>query len=127
MTTPSQQTDPTALHTAEGDLRLFFVNLIKAGLDSTNEAAVARWRGEAMALRDGLRSRLVGLTDEAVHLDALWVQARGQAQEDALVRAEETVKPILQAKCLFTLPELMAPDFSFDAAAARIRISAATG
>lgn len=120
----SQQTDPAALH---ADLRRFLADLIKAGLVSTDETAVARWRADATSLHEGLRNCLGGLTDDAVHLDALWVQARGDAQEDVLVRAEETVKPILQAKCLFTLAELMAPDFSFDGAAARIRMSAATG
>ena len=80
-----------------------------------------------MTLREGLRNHLALLTDQAVHLDALWVQARQEAQNDMLVWAEENVKPILQAKCLFTLPELLAPDFNFEAAAARIRISTATG
>ena len=124
---PSQYIDQTALHAAQDDLRRFLVDLIKAGLVSINEAAVARWREDAMTLREGLRNRLALLTDQAVHLDALWVQARQEAQNDALVRAEENVKPILQSKCLFTLPELLAPDFSFEAAAARIRISTATG
>jgi len=124
---PSEYIDQTALHAAQEDLRRFLVDLIKAGLVSIDEAAVASWREEAMTLRETMRSRLALLTDQAVHLDALWVQARQEAQNDALVRAEENVKPILQSKCLFTLPELMAADFSFDAAAARIRISTASG
>lgn len=124
---PNDDLEKTALRAAQADLRRFLVDLIKAALVSIDEAAVTRWREDAMTLREGLRSRLALLADHAVHLDALWVQARHEAQNDGLVRAEENVKPILQSKCLFTLPELMAPDFSFEAAAARIRISTATG
>ena len=100
---PSEYTNVTALHAAQNDLRRFLVNLIKAGLVSVDEAAVARWRADAMTLHEGLRNRLALLTDETVHLDTLWVQARAEAQNDDLVRAEETMKPVLQAQCLFTL------------------------
>jgi hypothetical protein len=124
---PSEYIDQPALHAAQDDLRRFLTDLIKAGLVYTQEAALARWREDALKRREELTGRLASLTDEEVHLDVLWVQARQEAQNDDLVRAEGSMKPILQAKCLFTLPELLAPDFSFEAAAARIRISTATG
>ena len=114
-------------HAAQDDLRRMLADLIKAGLVSTDEAAVAHWREEALRLHDGLIERLDSLGDVDIHLDALWAQARQEAQDDLLVQAEENVKPVLQAQCLFTLPELTAPNFSFEAAAARIRMSAATG
>ena len=53
--------------------------------------------------------------------------SRGEAQGDPLVQSEVTMKPVLPPKCLFSLPELAAADFSFLAAAARVRVSTATG
>ena len=116
-----------ALHAVRHDLQRMLTDLIKAGLVSTHEPAVARWREDALNLRESLRDCLASLTDTDVYLDALWVKARQDAQNDPLVQAEENMKPILQAQCLFTLPELMAPDLNFEAVAARIRISTATG
>jgi hypothetical protein len=103
------------------------VNLIKAGLASTDEAAVDGWRRAAMNVQEELRGRLAALTDEEVDLDVVWNQARREAQGDPLVQSEETMKPVLPPKCLFSLPELAAADFSFLAAAARVRVSTATG
>jgi hypothetical protein len=115
------------LRSAQDDLRRMLVDLIKAGLVSTDEKAVSRWRAEAVNLHEELRTRLATLTDEDVHLDAIWNQARQEALSDPLVQTEESMNPILPPKCLFTLSELMASDFNFIAAAARIRISTATG
>lgn len=92
---PNDYIDTTALQTVQDDLRRMLTDLIKAGLVSTNEASVSRWREDAMMIHGGLRSRLALLTNHAVHLDALWVQARQEAQKDELVQAEENVKPIL--------------------------------
>jgi len=115
------------LRSAQDDLRRMLVDLIKAGLVSTDEKAVSRWRAEAVNLHEELRTRLATLTDEDVHLDAIWNQARQKALSDPLVQTEESMNPILPSMCLFTLSELMASDFNFIAAAARIRISTATG
>jgi hypothetical protein len=115
------------LRAVQNDLRRLLVDMIKAGLVSTDRDAVSRWHTEAVNLHEELRTRLAAFTDEDVHLDAIWIQARHEAQSDPFVQAEENMKPILQQKCLFTLSELMAPDFNFVAAAARIRISTATG
>jgi len=115
------------LRSVQDDLRRMLVDLIKAGLVSTDEKAVSRWRAEAVNLHEELRTRLATLTDEDVHLDAIWNQARQKALSDPLVQTEESMNPILPPKCLITLSELMASDFNFIAAAARIRISTATG
>jgi hypothetical protein len=115
------------LHAVQADLRCFLADLIKAGLVSTNEEAVHRWHAQAMNLHEDLRLRLAAFTDEEVRLDALWNRAHQEAQSDPLVQAEENMKPILSAKCLFALQELAAPDFSFVAAAARVRTSTPTG
>ena len=117
----------TDLRSAQDDLRRMLVDLIKAGLVSTDEKAVSCWRAEAVNLHEELRTRLATLTDEDVHLDAIWNQARQKALSDPLVQTEESMNPILPSMCLFTLSELMASDFNFIAAAARIRISTATG
>ena len=111
----------------QAELRRMLADLIKAGLVSTNEDAVRRWQADAMNRHEELRLRLAALTDGEIHLDAVWNQARGDALGDPLVQAEENVKPVLSPRCPFTVPELAAADFSFVAAAARIRISAATG
>ena len=118
---------PNDIVAIQDDLRRMLVNLIKAGLTSTDEAAVDGWRRAAMNVQEELRGRLAALTDEEVDLDVVWNQARREAQGDPLVQSEETMKPVLPPKCLFSLPELASADFSFLAAAARVRISTATG
>ena len=118
---------PNDIPAIQDDLRRMLVNLIKAGLVSTDEAAVDGWRRAAVNVQEELRGRLAALTDEEVDLDVVWNQARREAQGDPLVQSEETMKPVLPPKCLFSLPELAAADFSFLAAAARVRISTATG
>ena len=118
---------PNDIVAIQDDLRRMLVNLIKAGLASTDEAAVDGWRRAAMNVQEELRGRLAALTDEEVDLDVVWNQARREAQGDPLVQSEETMKPVLPPKCLFSLSELAAADFSFLAAAARVRVSTATG
>ena len=118
---------PNDIVAIQEDLRRMLVNLIKAGLASTDEAAVDGWRRAAMNVQEELRGRLATLTDGEVDLDVVWNQARREAQGDPLVQSEETMKPVLPPKCLFSLPELAAANFSFLAAAARVRISTATG
>ena len=64
--------------------------MIKAGLVLTDKDAVSRWHTEAVNLHEELGTRLALFTDEDVHLDAIWIQARHEAQSDPLVQEENT-------------------------------------
>jgi hypothetical protein len=121
-----EQATEIELDAGEDCLRRMLVNLIKAGLASTDEAA-AGWKSEAVKLHEELRSRFSFLKDDDGKLDRIWNQAREEAQRDSVVQTEESVKPVLQSRCVFTLRELMTSDLSVEAAAAWIRVSAATG
>jgi hypothetical protein len=121
------QDSENELDAAKDCLRRMLVNLIKAGLTSTDKEATSGWRSEVIKAHQELTTRFGFLSDDTVKLDLIWIQAREEAQTDGVVQAEESVKPVLQASCMFKLRELMAADLNAEAAAARIRVSAATG
>lgn len=80
----------------------------------------ARWREEGTSAQQQLRTAEAGASANDWHLDALWNGAIEGAQRDAIIAAEESVKPRQRRR-----PH--GRDFDFDAAARRIRISTATG
>ena len=112
---------------AEDCLYRMLVNLIKVGLVAMDGEVAGGWKSEAMRAHEELATRFGSLSDDDIKLDQVWNRAREEAQSDRVVQTEESVKPVLQAGCMFKLRELMAADLNVEAAAARIRVSAATG
>ena len=115
------------LRTLQSGVRQILANIIKAALASTDERAVRDWKIAAAKAHRELQDRALPLTSQEMDLASIWQQAKEDAQNDPRVRAEENVKPVLQAECLFALTELTAPDLNLEDAVDRVRVSAATG
>lgn len=118
--------DGAERHETEALLQVLLVSLVKAGF-APDAPAVAQWREEGSRAQRALRVSSAIPDARDIHLDTLWTRATDEAQQDEVVVAQERVKPRLQTTCLFGLDELAAPDFDFNAAAERIRLSTATG
>ncbi|MGY2048444.1 hypothetical protein [Methylobacterium sp. JK268] len=103
-------------------LRALLATLVKAAL-IPDPVRLAGFRAEAAAQHRALAGRdLSGLK-----LDGIWALAVRDAEAPAL-RAEETaVSLTLPQTCPLPLDALTGQDFDFEAAAARVRASAATG
>ncbi|AWN48753.1 hypothetical protein DK419_22315 [Methylobacterium terrae] len=112
-------TDPTS---PAATLRALLATLVKSALVA-DEARIAAWRREAAELHE----RLAGQDLSALKLDGLWALAVREAEAPDLRPDETRVSLTLPQACPLALADLAGPGFDVEAAADRVRQSAATG
>jgi hypothetical protein len=107
----------------KGLIRQILVHLIKAASEPDSEA-VGHWRAEAAVFHLDIFDHYAPSMRRVLDVQALW---RGAMKVAAARLAEHgnSVDSRLPDQCPFTLAELLAEDFSFDEALARLQQSGA--
>ena len=108
------------------------VERIRGALAELIKAALLSDDAKSLACREEASARIADLStnppDPAhVRMDGAWTLAIQDAETPKLVPEEGQVSLTLPRQCLFTLDEMLAPDFDRDEAVERIRKSASTG
>lgn len=107
------------LSKVESFIQLILVHLIKAA--SAYDARPSQhWRGEIKIWRINLRKNLTGSMRPKIDMDEAWDLAATRAEID-LGKEGDQILPDLPKRCPFSLNELAAEDFDFDAAVARLK------
>jgi hypothetical protein len=107
------------LSKVESYIQLTLVHLLKAA--SVPQArAYRKWMIEVRVFRAELLKNLTRAMRQNIDMDELWGLARLRAEADLLDNGDE-ISPNLPGRSPFSLEDLTAGEFDFDAAVARIR------
>ena len=107
------------LSKVESYIQLALVRLLKAA--SVPQArAYRKWMIEVRVFRAELLKSLTRAMRQNIDMDELWGLARLRAEADLLDNGDE-ISPNLPGRSPFSLEDLTAGEFDFDAAVARIR------
>ena len=107
------------LSKVESYIQLTLVRLLKAA--SVPQArAYRKWMIEVRVFRAELLKNLTRAMRQNIDMDELWGLARLRAEADLLDNGDE-ISPNLPGRSPFSLEDLTAGEFDFDAAVARIR------
>jgi hypothetical protein len=107
------------LRGAKSLIRNIFVHLIKAASDPQADA-VGHWREETALFHDDLPEYFAPSMRQLIDIQQLWRRALNRA-ELALRRHGGTVSLEAPSDCPYTLQEILAEDFDFDRALAKLR------
>jgi hypothetical protein len=100
-------------------IRNIMVHLIKAASVPSADA-VGHWRTEVTTFQADLPEYYTPSMRQRINVQKLWMRARGIA-EGALQEHGASLASTVPTECPFLLKELVAEDFSFDAALERLR------
>jgi hypothetical protein len=107
------------LRTVNSLIRQILVHLIKAASDPKAHA-FAHWRTEATTLSIDLADAYARSMRRVIDMQSLWRKAT-KAADVTLQEHGATLSPDLPVECPYVLDDVLAEDFSFDAAVQRLR------
>jgi hypothetical protein len=107
------------LSKVESFIQLTLVHLLKAA-SVPQACAYRKWMIEVRVFRAELLKNLTRAMRQNIDIDELWGLGRLRAEADLLDNGDE-ISPNLPGRSPFSLEDLTAGEFDFDAAVARIR------